>query len=416
MKVVLFCGGYGMRMRNSSDDMIPKPMQMVGPRPLIWHVMRYYAHFGHTEFILCLLRRVAHQELLPQLRRGRVERLRPAGWSGRPARFRHQRLDHHVRRHRTGIAHRRTTPARTSPPRRRRVLPGQLRRRAHRRPTGHDDRHRCHLRAAASMMLVPPQSSFHCVDVSDAGTVTGITPVSEFRSGRTALLRAHTGGVRPPPVRRRSRADACGGLAAQGRLYGYRHSGFWKPADTFKERADLEAAFHRGDRPWMVWDHPAHTRGRTRGEAACRFAVVIELHTGDLGEIAVLGAHCDDIAIAVGGTLLTLAKTHPTPACTRSSWAGRGTSREQEERSALAAFCGPMPLQVTVGTSPTDGARTLGRREGDRPRVRPLLFPRRRVRTAAARCAPGPPTARRDRPDGVPRPPGAGLRDPEVGG
>ena len=54
MKVVLFCGGYGMRMRDSADDGMPKPMQLVGPRPLIWHVMRYYAHFGHTEFILCL--------------------------------------------------------------------------------------------------------------------------------------------------------------------------------------------------------------------------------------------------------------------------------------------------------------------------------------------------------------------------
>lgn len=54
MKVVLFCGGYGMRMRNGTSDDVPKPMAMVGPRPLIWHVMRYYAHFGHTEFILCL--------------------------------------------------------------------------------------------------------------------------------------------------------------------------------------------------------------------------------------------------------------------------------------------------------------------------------------------------------------------------
>ena len=54
MKVVLFCGGYGMRMRDSSGEGLPKPMQMVGPRPLIWHVMRYYAHFGHKEFILCL--------------------------------------------------------------------------------------------------------------------------------------------------------------------------------------------------------------------------------------------------------------------------------------------------------------------------------------------------------------------------
>ena len=68
MKVVLFCGGYGMRMRNSADDGMPKPMQMVGPRPLIWHVMRYYAHFGHKEFILCLgYGAGAHKELLPDV-------------------------------------------------------------------------------------------------------------------------------------------------------------------------------------------------------------------------------------------------------------------------------------------------------------------------------------------------------------
>src|SRR5690349_18991174 len=53
MKVVLFCGGYGMRMRDGQTD-LPKPMMTVGPRPLLWHVMRYYAHYGHTEFILCL--------------------------------------------------------------------------------------------------------------------------------------------------------------------------------------------------------------------------------------------------------------------------------------------------------------------------------------------------------------------------
>src|SRR5271166_2439182 len=54
MKVVLFCGGYGMRMRKTEGDVIPKPLQMVGPRPLLWHVMRYYAHYGHKDFILCL--------------------------------------------------------------------------------------------------------------------------------------------------------------------------------------------------------------------------------------------------------------------------------------------------------------------------------------------------------------------------
>src|SRR6185436_7579895 len=53
MKVVLFCGGMGMRLRDYSDQ-IPKPLVDVGHRPILWHLMRYYAHFGHREFILCL--------------------------------------------------------------------------------------------------------------------------------------------------------------------------------------------------------------------------------------------------------------------------------------------------------------------------------------------------------------------------
>jgi glucose-1-phosphate cytidylyltransferase len=53
MKVVLFCGGLGMRMGESSSR-VPKPMITIGDRPILWHVMKYYASFGHTDFILCL--------------------------------------------------------------------------------------------------------------------------------------------------------------------------------------------------------------------------------------------------------------------------------------------------------------------------------------------------------------------------
>jgi len=53
MKVVLFCGGLGMRLREYSES-IPKPMVELGYRPILWHVMKYYAHYGHTDFILCL--------------------------------------------------------------------------------------------------------------------------------------------------------------------------------------------------------------------------------------------------------------------------------------------------------------------------------------------------------------------------
>src|SRR5213593_1703145 len=53
MKVVLFCGGLGMRLREYSET-TPKPMVPVGYRPILWHVMKYYAHYGHKDFILCL--------------------------------------------------------------------------------------------------------------------------------------------------------------------------------------------------------------------------------------------------------------------------------------------------------------------------------------------------------------------------
>jgi glucose-1-phosphate cytidylyltransferase len=53
MKVVLFCGGLGMRLREYAEN-TPKPMVPIGYRPILWHVMKYYAHFGHRDFILCL--------------------------------------------------------------------------------------------------------------------------------------------------------------------------------------------------------------------------------------------------------------------------------------------------------------------------------------------------------------------------
>lgn len=53
MKVVLFCGGFGTRMRDYSET-IPKPLVNIGYRPILWHVMKYYAHYGHKDFILCL--------------------------------------------------------------------------------------------------------------------------------------------------------------------------------------------------------------------------------------------------------------------------------------------------------------------------------------------------------------------------
>ena len=53
MKVVLFCGGLGTRLGELTEN-VPKPLVRIGYRPILWHVMKYYAHFGHKDFILCL--------------------------------------------------------------------------------------------------------------------------------------------------------------------------------------------------------------------------------------------------------------------------------------------------------------------------------------------------------------------------
>lgn len=256
MKVVLFCGGYGMRMRGGTDDMMPKPMQLVGPRPLLWHVMRYYAHYGHTEFILCLGYGAEHiknfflgyQESASNdfvIRNGRVELLGSDidDWTitfvdtGVESAIgeRLRRVREHLGDAQYFLAN--YADVLTDAPLDEMITQFHA--------SG----------AAASLLVVPPQSSFHCVDLSATGEVKDIVPVARmplWENGGYFVLGREIFDLLPPGGDLVE--DACGTLAGQGRLFGYRHDGFWKPADTFKERAELDAAYRSGHRPWMVWE------------------------------------------------------------------------------------------------------------------------------------------------------------------
>lgn len=53
MKTVILCGGHGSRIRDVADN-IPKPMIPIGRHPILWHIMKYYASYGHKDFVLCL--------------------------------------------------------------------------------------------------------------------------------------------------------------------------------------------------------------------------------------------------------------------------------------------------------------------------------------------------------------------------
>jgi glucose-1-phosphate cytidylyltransferase len=258
VKVVLFCGGYGMRMRDGVSD-LPKPMHPVGPRPLIWHVMRYYAHFGHTDFVLCLgygahhikdffltYSETASNDFV--LRGGDVHLLGSdiSDWT---ITFVHTGLDspigerlRRVRRHVAGEEMFLANYADVLTD-----LPLNDMIEKFRRSD-----------AVGALLAVPPQSAFHCVDVDDDDRVSGITTLQEmplWENGGYFVLRPEIFDYLPPNGD--LIMDACRPLAKEGRLMAYRHRGFWQPADTVKERHALEAAYHAGDRPWMLWEHTA---------------------------------------------------------------------------------------------------------------------------------------------------------------
>ncbi|MGH3586644.1 MAG: glucose-1-phosphate cytidylyltransferase [Pseudonocardia sp.] len=255
MKVVLFCGGYGMRMRDGVSD-LPKPMHPVGPRPLIWHVMRYYAHFGHTEFVLCLgygadhikdfflsYSETASNDFV--LRGGDVHLLGSdiSDWT---ITFVHTGLDspigerlRRVRRHVEGEEMFLANYAD--------VLTDLPLDRMIDRFRGTD--------AVGALLAVPPQSAFHCVDVGEDGLVGGISTLQEmplWENGGYFVLRPEVFDYLPEDGD--LVMDVCRPLAKEGRLLAYRHRGFWQPADTVKERHALEAAYQGGNRPWMLWE------------------------------------------------------------------------------------------------------------------------------------------------------------------
>lgn len=256
MKVVLFCGGYGMRMRTAEDDVIPKPLQMVGPRPLLWHVMRYYAHYGHKEFILCLgygaekikeffLRYSETQSNDFVLHDGQIDLLGSdiSDWSitfvdtglESPIGERLRRVRHYLGEDRYFLAN--YSDVLTDAP-----LNDMI-------------EHAVSIGATATMLIVPPQSSFHCVNVASTGEVKEILPISDFPVGvNGGYFVLNQEVIDLIPENGDLVGDACFSLAGTGRLIGFRHDGFWKPADTFKERAELDANYNKGIRPWAVWE------------------------------------------------------------------------------------------------------------------------------------------------------------------
>jgi glucose-1-phosphate cytidylyltransferase len=235
MKVVLFCGGLGLRIRDASIT-VPKPLVTVGDRPILWHVMKYYAHHGHREFILCL---------------GHGGDAIRAYFRSEPA-----RRDWTITLADTGLH--------SSIGERLSAIKPSLRGDAAflcNYADGLTDLHLPDLLDAfassgkiAALLCARPSLSYHFVRTRADGTVVALDNADAvelrvnggyfvFRQEIFDYLRDGEDLV-GEPFRR---------LIGEGRLLGYRHDGFWKNMDTFKDKQALDDLYAGGNAPWAVW-------------------------------------------------------------------------------------------------------------------------------------------------------------------
>jgi glucose-1-phosphate cytidylyltransferase len=257
MKVVLFCGGLGLRMREYSEA-VPKPMVPIGYRPILWHVMKYYAHYGHKDFILCLGYKsdviksyfrtydecVSNDFVLSkggkdlQLLSSDIDDWRIAfvdtGLNSNIGQ-RLKAVEKHLENEEMFLAN---------------------------YTDGLSDvdlsllvKSFMRSKSVACFVSVKPRASFHMITLDDTGIVKSIEHITQsgaringgFFLFRHEVFQYIEEGEElvEEPFRR---------LISKGQLYSYAHNSFWACMDTFKDRQELEDLYGRGTAPWVVWN------------------------------------------------------------------------------------------------------------------------------------------------------------------
>ena len=257
MKVVLFCGGLGLRIRDAED--IPKPMVQIGYRPVLWHVMKYYAHFGHKDFILCLgYRADAVKNYFLNYNECASNDFVMSGGGKKVELFNSDIHDWRITFADTGINSNigqrlkavekhlegeeeflaNYSDGLTDLP-----LPEQL------------DHFHQHNRIA-SFLCVRPNLSYHMVALEEGNgsLVSGIHAINNgsvringgyfvFKKKIFDYIRENEELVNEPFHR----------LLEEKQLIGYPYDGFWAGMDTFKDKQQLESLWGSGTGPWEVW-------------------------------------------------------------------------------------------------------------------------------------------------------------------
>jgi len=265
MKVVLFCGGLGMRLRDYAEN-VPKPMVPIGYRPIVWHIMKYYAHFGHKDFILCLGHRgdmikhyfLNYEEFVTndfvlsdggrkrELLSSDIEDWRitfvDTGLSSTIGQ-RLKAVEPHLRGEPMFLANYADGLSDLH-------LPDQVE---------HFRRHD----KVASFLCVKPNLSYHAVATGTDGLVTGFRDIVDsgvrvnggffvFKRDIFRYIRNGEELVLEPFQR----------LIADQQLIAYSYDGFWQAVDTAKDKKRVDDLFALGHPPWEVWNHKGEPSGR----------------------------------------------------------------------------------------------------------------------------------------------------------
>lgn len=256
MKVVLFCGGRGMRLREYSES-VPKPLVPVGKRPILWHIMKYYASFGHTDFVVCLGYQgdlikqyfMDYQEYLSNdfvlERDGTVNLLSrdTQGWritfvdTGLESNIggRLLKVKEHVQDEQFFLANYGDT-----------LTDFNLSDMTEPFIKSNDK--------VASFLCVRPPYSFHLVALDDESTVLDIEDVSQsdvWMNGGYFILRNDIFNYLEEGEE--LVVESFEKLQNKRLLCGQKHEGFWACMDTFKEKQELDRLEQQGNAPWQVW-------------------------------------------------------------------------------------------------------------------------------------------------------------------
>jgi glucose-1-phosphate cytidylyltransferase len=260
MKVVILCGGKGTRLREETEFR-PKPMVPVGSQPILWHIMKYYASFGHKDFILCLgykgdmikdyFRNYLWHTCDISLSLGRAaktkfhDRHNEEDWTVTLAEtgedsmtaFRLKRVQRYIPKGETflftygdGLSN----------------IDINATIRAHRRS-----------KKICTVSAVHPAGRFGALNIEDDGSIHTFIEKPQveqaFVNGGYMVCDHKIFNYLTDDPAIMFERQPIAKIVADGQLHSYRHEGFWQPMDTYQEMQYLNRLWAEGNAPWKIW-------------------------------------------------------------------------------------------------------------------------------------------------------------------